>query len=68
MVLNREKQTIEHKYFKDLIDYFDEDDVMILNDTKVFPGKRVVVCGYGDVGKGTAAVLFLKAIAMSLWS
>ncbi len=39
MVLNREKQTIEHKYFKDLIDYFDEDDVMILNDTKVFPAR-----------------------------
>jgi S-adenosylmethionine:tRNA ribosyltransferase-isomerase len=39
MVLNREKQTIEHKQFKDLIDYFDEDDVMILNDTKVFPAR-----------------------------
>jgi len=31
MVLNREKQTIEHKMFKDLVDYFKEDDVMILN-------------------------------------
>ena len=39
MVLNREKQTIEHKEFKDLIDYFSEDDVMILNDTKVFPAR-----------------------------
>ena len=39
MVLNREKQTIEHKEFKDLIDYFNEDDVMILNDTKVFPAR-----------------------------
>ena len=39
MVLNREKQTIEHKQFKDLIDYFDEDDVMILNDTKVLPAR-----------------------------
>ena len=39
MVLNREKQTIEHKYFKDLIDYFDQDDVMILNNTKVFPAR-----------------------------
>ena len=37
MVLNRKDQTIEHKMFKDVIDYFDEDDVMILNDTKVFP-------------------------------
>lgn len=39
MVLNRKEQTIEHKQFKDLIDYFDEDDVMILNDTKVFPAR-----------------------------
>jgi S-adenosylmethionine:tRNA ribosyltransferase-isomerase len=39
MVLNRAKQTIEHKQFKDIIDYFDEGDVMILNDTKVFPAR-----------------------------
>jgi len=39
MVLNRKDETIEHKQFKDLIDYFDEDDVMILNNTKVFPAR-----------------------------
>ncbi|OIQ21638.1 MULTISPECIES: tRNA preQ1(34) S-adenosylmethionine ribosyltransferase-isomerase QueA [unclassified Lacinutrix] len=39
MVLNRKEQTIEHKQFKDLIDYFDEEDVMILNNTKVFPAR-----------------------------
>ena len=39
MVLNRENQTIEHKLFKDVIDYFDEGDVMILNNTKVFPAR-----------------------------
>lgn len=39
MVLNRKDQTIEHKLFKDLVDYFDEDDVMILNNTKVFPAR-----------------------------
>jgi S-adenosylmethionine:tRNA ribosyltransferase-isomerase len=39
MVLNREKQTIEHKLFKDVIDYFDEGDVMMLNNTKVFPAR-----------------------------
>ena len=39
MVLNRKEQTIEHKMFKDLIDYFQEDDVLILNDTKVFPAR-----------------------------
>jgi len=39
MVLNRKDQTIEHKMFKDIIDYFEEDDVMILNNTKVFPAR-----------------------------
>jgi S-adenosylmethionine:tRNA ribosyltransferase-isomerase len=39
MVLNRKEQTIEHKQFKDVIDYFDEGDVMILNNTKVFPAR-----------------------------
>ena len=39
MVLNRKDETIEHKQFKDLIDYFDEDDVMVLNNTKVFPAR-----------------------------
>lgn len=39
MVLNRKEQTIEHKLFKDIIDYFDEKDVMMLNNTKVFPAR-----------------------------
>ena len=39
MVLNRKTRTIEHKLFKDLLDYFDEDDVMVFNDTKVFPAR-----------------------------
>jgi S-adenosylmethionine:tRNA ribosyltransferase-isomerase len=39
MVLNRKEQTIEHKQFKDIIDYFDENDVMVLNNTKVFPAR-----------------------------
>jgi S-adenosylmethionine:tRNA ribosyltransferase-isomerase len=39
MVLNRKDQTIVHKHFKDLGDYFDEGDVMIFNNTKVFPAR-----------------------------
>ena len=39
MVLNRKEKTIEHKMFKDVIDYFDEGDVMIMNNTKVFPAR-----------------------------
>ena len=39
MVLNRKEGTIEHKLFKDVINYFDEGDVMMLNNTKVFPAR-----------------------------
>jgi S-adenosylmethionine:tRNA ribosyltransferase-isomerase len=39
MVLNRSTHTIEHKVFKDIIDYFDDGDLMIFNDTKVFPAR-----------------------------
>ncbi len=39
MVVNRKEQTIEHKLFKDLIDYFEPEDVMVLNNTKVFPAR-----------------------------
>ena len=37
MVLNRKNQTIEHKIFKDILDYFDEGDLFVTNNTKVFP-------------------------------
>ena len=39
MVLHRDTQKIEHKMFKDLIDYFEEGDVLALNNTKVFPAR-----------------------------
>jgi len=39
MVLNRQKRTIEHKKFTDIIDYFDEGDLFVLNNTRVFPAR-----------------------------
>ena len=39
MVLNRENRSISHYKFKDLIDFFVEDDIMVLNNTKVFPAR-----------------------------
>ena len=41
MVLYRETGKIEHKIFKDIIDYFGENDVMVFNNTKVFPARLV---------------------------
>ena len=51
MVLNRAEQTIEHKQFKDLIDYFEPNDVMVLNNTKVFPARL-----YGNKEKTGARI------------
>jgi len=51
MVLDRKNKTIEHKLFKDIIDYFEEDDVMILNNTKVFPARL-----YGNKEKTGARI------------
>ncbi|NCC71861.1 MAG: tRNA preQ1(34) S-adenosylmethionine ribosyltransferase-isomerase QueA [Sphingobacteriia bacterium] len=39
MVLDRKTQTIENKVFTNVLDYFDDGDVMVLNNTKVFPAK-----------------------------
>ena len=51
MVLNRKDKTIEHKLFKDIIDYFDEGDLMIMNNTKVFPARM-----YGEKEKTGARI------------
>ncbi len=51
MVIDRKKQTIEHRMFKDVIDYFDDGDVLILNNTKVFPARL-----YGNKEKTGARI------------
>ena len=39
MVINRATGEIEHHIFKEIINYFDDGDVMVFNDTKVFPAR-----------------------------
>jgi len=51
MVLNRKDGTIDHKHFKDLVDYFDEGDIMVFNNTKVFPARL-----YGNKEKTGARI------------
>ncbi|MDR2414611.1 MAG: tRNA preQ1(34) S-adenosylmethionine ribosyltransferase-isomerase QueA [Odoribacteraceae bacterium] len=51
MVLNRKDGSIDHKIFKDIINYFDEKDVFVFNDTKVFPARL-----YGNKEKTGAEI------------
>lgn len=51
MVLDRKTQTIEHKHFKDILKYFNDGDVFIINNTKVFPARL-----YGEKEKTGAKI------------
>jgi len=51
MVVDTTTGKIEHKVFKDVVDYFDEGDVMVLNNTKVFPARL-----YGNKEKTGAKI------------
>ena len=51
MVLHRKTGEIEHRVFKDILDYFDDQDVFIFNDTKVFPARL-----YGNKEKTGARI------------
>jgi len=51
MIVNRKTKTYEHRIFKDIIEYFDEGDVMVVNNTKVFPARL-----YGNKEKTGAKI------------
>jgi len=51
MVVHKDSGKIEHKLFKDIIDYFDDGDVFVLNNTKVFPARL-----YGNKEKTGARI------------
>ncbi len=63
MVLNREKQTIEHKTFKDIINYLEPGDCLVRNNTKVIPARL-----YGRKATGAKIeFLLLNRIEKDLW-
>lgn len=51
MVVNKKSGQIEHRIFKDILEYFDEKDVFVFNDTKVFPARL-----YGNKEKTGARI------------
>ena len=63
MVLDREKQTIEHKTFKDIIDYLEPGDCIVRNNTKVLPARL-----YGKKETGAKVeFLLLNQIEGDIW-
>jgi len=65
MVLNREKQTIEHKIFKDIIDYLEPGDCLVINNTKVIPAR---LYGIREETGANIEFLLLKRIQGDTWN
>ena len=63
MILDREKQTIEHKVFKDILDYLEPGDCIVRNNTKVLPARL-----YGKKSTGAnVEFLLLNRIEGDIW-
>ena len=64
MVLNREKKSVEHRHFYDILEYLHEGDCLVLNDSRVIPARMF------GTKKGTGAhieILVIKRIEGDKW-
>ncbi len=64
MVLNRKDQTIEHRKYKDILDYFEKGDVMVMNNTRVYPAR---LYANKDKSEAKVEVFLLRELADDLW-
>ena len=64
LILNREKKTIEHKHFYDIVDRLSENDVLVINDTKVIPARLI---GHKEDTGAVIEVLLLKDLGYNIW-
>ncbi|MGN1299660.1 MAG: tRNA preQ1(34) S-adenosylmethionine ribosyltransferase-isomerase QueA [Candidatus Scatovivens sp.] len=63
MVLDKDKKTIEHKIFKDVLDYLKPGDVLVRNNTKVIPAR---IYGKKETG-ANVEFLLLKNLESDIW-
>ncbi len=64
MVLNRKKKTIENKHFKEVIDYLDEKDCLVVNETKIFPARLMAI---KDKTHAMVEIFLLRELEKDLW-
>ena len=64
MVLNREKQTIEHRHFHDIVDYLKPGDVLVRNNTRVIPAR---LYGLKEETRAKVEVLLLRQMEGDVW-
>lgn len=64
LVINKQEESYEHKYFSDIIDYFREGDTLVLNNTRVMPARLL---GEKIDTKAVIELLLLKNIENNIW-
>ena len=64
MVLDRKKETIEHKKFTDIIDYLNKGDVLVMNNTRVYPAR---LYAFKDKSEAKVEVFLLRELSGDLW-
>ncbi len=64
LVLDKKTGEIEHKHFKDIIDYLEKGDTLVLNNTKVLPARLI---GEKEQTKAVIEILLLKNIKDDEW-
>lgn len=64
MVVDKESREIEHKIFKDIINYLNQGDTLVLNDTRVLPARLI---GEKEDTKGKMEFLLLKRTDKDTW-
>lgn len=64
LVLDKKSGDIEHRHFSDILDYLDENDVLVLNDTKVIPAR---IIGVKEETNAVIEILMLKEIKKDTW-
>jgi S-adenosylmethionine:tRNA ribosyltransferase-isomerase len=64
LVLDRRTGQLEHRYFYQIIDYLEESDGLVINQTKVFPAR---IFGINEKNQAKVEVLFLKKLEDNMW-
>ena len=64
MVLDRGKETVEHKIFSDIIDYLRLEDILVVNSSKVIPARLL---GAAEKNGSPMELLLLRALESGEW-
>ena len=64
MILNREDQSVSHKNFSNILDFLNEGDALVVNETKVFPARLI---GFKEKTNAQVEVLLLRQLEDTMW-